>query len=156
MAYGVVPALPAAAASESLADINVAQKQALAAVTVAPGQAELRRYSREPGTVIVGDSEVAAASLAASDILVLTGLEPGETNVIVLDDDGAEIDHIALRVAERGTTIVVRRGQERELLRCDPACAPLDGMGLHAPASRQFDPRPTSDIPVADGNVPQL
>ena len=136
--------LPAATASANLGEPEITRARALTAapVVIAPGQVELRRYSREPGTVIVGDAEVAVASIVSSKILVLTGLQPGETNVIVLDDGGDEIDQVTLRVVERGDTVVVRRGLERQLLRCDPACAPLDEPGLGTVPSRQTIPEP--------------
>jgi hypothetical protein len=148
-------ALPAALAEE-FGKPKIAQEAALTArsLTVARGQAEIRRYLREPGTVIVGDAEVAAASIATSDILVLTGLQPGETNIIVLDDSGAEIDHIALRVVERGTTVVVRRGQERELLRCDPTCNPSDEPVLTAEPSRQIPVPQGAKVPAASESAP--
>ncbi len=153
VALDVLIAVPAASESDSLPKREPDPERAL---RVAPGQVELRRYSREPGTVIIGDPDVAAASVASTDILVLTGLEPGETNIIVLDDSGAQIDRIALRVAEPGTTIVVRRGQERELFRCDPVCAPLDQSGLVAPAPRRSETPRDIDVPVAEGDTPQL
>lgn len=98
-------------------------------LTITPGHAKIIRYAREPGTVVVGDATVAIASIVASDILVLTGLRTGETNVIVLDDSGAGIDQIMLRVEVPGDTVVVRRGIERQILRCDPRCAPTDEAG---------------------------
>lgn len=98
-------------------------------LTIRPGHAEVIRYAQEPGTVIVGDAAIAIASIVASDILVLTGLRTGETNVIVLDDSGAGIDQIVLRVEVPGDTVVVRRGIERQILRCDPRCAPTDEAG---------------------------
>lgn len=144
-ALDLFAALPAAAVSASLGKPEVAQKRVptTTSVTIAPEQAELRRYSREPGTVILGDVDVAAASIAPFDILVLTGLQPGETNVIVLDDSGAEIDNIALRVVEPGNTIVVRRGQERQVLQCDPTCALLDEPSLAAQTLRPNVPQDT-------------
>ena len=112
-------------------------------LTIPPGHAEIIRYAQEPGTVIVGDATIAVASIAGPDILVLTGLRAGVTNVIVLDDDGTEIDQVALRVALPGRTIVVRRELERQVLRCDPRCAPTDESG---PAAA-----PAAPVPAPQG-----
>lgn len=122
-------------------------------LTITPGYAAIVRYAQEPGTVIVGNADIAVASIAAADLLVLTGLRAGVTNVIVLDDDGNEIDQIELRVAVPGNTIVVRRQLERQVMRCDPRCAPADdsgiatGTALPLPAPSAVAPRPEA-IPV--------
>lgn len=110
-------------------------------LTLSVGQAEVVRYAREPGTVIIGDPRVATASLASSDILVLTGLEAGETNLIVLDDSGVQIDRMTLRIVDRGETVVLRRGVEREVHRCHPLCLPTG-----AASGGQTDPAPSRVI----------
>lgn len=154
-AIEILAALSATVASAEALELDIARMPVSAtALTVALGQAELRRYSREPGTIIVGDASVAAASIATSDILVLTGLQPGKTNVIVLDDSGAEIDHIVLSVVEPGTMIVVRRGQERQLVRCDPTCAPLDEASLATPASPPIGTPQDAEGPVVSEAMP--
>lgn len=109
-------------------------------LTVFRGRAEVLRYRREPGTVIVGNEALVAVSFAAADILVLTGLQPGETNVIILDDDGREIDRISVSIVERGRDVVVSRGQERQYLRCAPACGPADGESA-SPSATAIPPR---------------
>ncbi len=118
-------------------DKPLEQESATGHLTVPLGQAEVVRYSREPGTVIIGDPAVAAASIAASDVLVLTGLQAGETNLIVLDDGGVQIDRMTLRVVEPGDTIVVRRGLDRQVVRCRPLCSPTDASGF-APSGSSF------------------
>jgi len=110
--------------------ILVSQIRAQSRLTISPGHAEIIRYKQEPGTVIIGDAEVAVASIVTSDILVLTGLRAGVTNVIVLDDNGAQIDQIVLRVAMPGTTVIVQRALKRQVLRCDPRCSPVDELGV--------------------------
>ena len=150
VALNLLAAVPAAQAEPDIAKTHMPT----AKVTIAPGQADLRRYSREPGTIIIGDPDVAAASIATPDVLVLNGLTPGNTNVIVLDDTGVEIEHIALHVVVPGNTVVVRRGQERELLRCDPTCAPVDEPSLAAPASRPIGAPQGAAVPVAGETAP--
>jgi Flp pilus assembly secretin CpaC len=104
-------------------------QRATGSLTLLVGEAEVVRYPREPGTVIIGDPRIATASLATSDIVVLTGLEAGETNLIVLDDSGAQIDRVNLRIVDRGETVVMRRGVERVVLRCHPLCVSTGAEG---------------------------
>ena len=106
--------------------VLVSQGRGPGGLTIMPGYAEIIRYTQELGTVIVGDAAIVVASIAASDILILTALQAGVTNVIVLDDDGAQIDQFVLRVALPGSNIVVRRALEREIMRCNPLCAPIE------------------------------
>ena len=114
------------------------QERAAGHLALSLGHVEVLRYPRELGTVIVGDPSIVAASVAASDILVLTGLRPGETNLIVLADDGAQIDRMLLRVTERGGTVIVRRGLERETLRCNPLCSPTESPSFVPSRSAPF------------------
>lgn len=93
-------------------------------LAIQPGHAEILRYTLKPGIVIIGDDAVVSASIALSNILVLTGLEAGTTNVIVLDDGGTQIDGMRLRVVKSGNTVVERRGIERTVVHCNPLCAP--------------------------------
>lgn len=119
------------------------------------GQAEIIRYTQEPGTVIVGNAEVVVASIAASDILVLTGLQVGVTNVIVLNDDGAQIDQFVLRVALPGNNIVIRRALERQIMRCNPLCAPIEEAAIAVepplPALTPSVAEQTSEAPPGQG-----
>ncbi len=114
-------------------------------LSIRPGQAEIIRYNKEPGTVIVGNSEIAVASFARSDTLILTGLQAGVTNVIVLDDDGEQIDRINLRVALSGQNVTVSRALDRQVLLCDPLCSPLGEAGIVSD--------PVAPIPAAPNAV---
>lgn len=111
-------------------------------LTVFRGEARILRYARAPGTVIIGDEAVAAVSIAGSDILVLTGLAPGTTNVIVLDEAGAQIDRIALSVVDRGSSVIVGRGRDRQVFTCDPICRPADGQTISPAVTGAQPPEP--------------
>ena len=103
-------------------------------LTLLRGQAEVRAYDRTPATIILGDEDVAAASIAANDVLVLTARSAGLTNMIVLDEMGIEMDRFLVRVTEPGGDVTVRRALAEAVFRCDPSCRPLD-----------FKRRPSSD-----------
>lgn len=95
-------------------------------LTLLRGQAEVRSYDRPPATIILGDAEIAAASIAANDVLVLTARSAGLTNMIVLDELGVEMDRFLVRVTEPGGDVKVRRALTEVVLRCDPSCRPFD------------------------------
>ena len=60
-------------------------------VEMVRGQAEIRAYAVAPGTIILGDDAVVAANVSGDDVLVLTALAQGVTNVIVLDPAGVAV-----------------------------------------------------------------
>lgn len=86
------------------------------------GHAEVRLYDRPPTTIILGDEDIVAANVTNTDVLVLTARARGTTNVIVLDEAGQELDRFLLSVFEPGDDIAVRRGGQRQVVRCDPMC----------------------------------
>ena len=112
-AFGLVAALaPVTAGAGPLAE----------RLEISRGHAEIIRYAETPGAVILGDASIAVANLTTSGVLVLTALGNGATNVIVLDQDGAELDRFVLSVPRIGDAVAVRRAMVRETLVCDPAC----------------------------------
>ena len=124
-AAGLAAALCAGAAGAQEPTQSSTGPGAVLALTA--GRAEVLRYDSTIGTVIVGDPAVAAASVAQSDSLVLTGIGAGETNVIVLDEAGDEMDRIVLSIPPRGWQIVIWHGTERDVLSCERFCRPADG-----------------------------
>ncbi len=132
---------PSAGAQEALPSLVAAPPSARTLV-IERGRAALLEYEAELGTVILGDSAVAIASVARSDSIVLTGLAEGATNAIVLDGEGRRIDEINLRVIRSGRRIVVWRGLAREVQICNPSCAPE---GEAAPVSATAESAASED-----------
>lgn len=123
---GAFAGCPPVGAQEALPNVATALPSARTMV-IERGRAALLEYEAQLGTVILGDSAVAIASVAQSDSLVLTGLTEGATNAIVLDDEGRRIDEINLHVIWSGHRIVVWHGRARDEQICDPFCAPASG-----------------------------
>ncbi|MEO0363440.1 MAG: pilus assembly protein N-terminal domain-containing protein [Pseudomonadota bacterium] len=112
-------AAAALAAFASLGPVKPAGAQPMALVE---GQAEVLTLPRPPGTVVVGDETVVAANVTATGGLVLTARSPGATNVIVLDQEGAEMERYDLRVRSSTGAVTIRRGVGAQTLICDPSC----------------------------------
>ena len=124
-------AIDRASGDEPMGSAGTVPQAAGEFLTLLVGQSEVVLHGLEPATIIIGDPAVVAASLAASDIVVLTGLEAGETNLIILDDGGAQIARMTVRTMARGDSVILQRGIAREVMRCHPLCLPL---GMPGPA----------------------
>lgn len=102
-------ALPAAAEDEML--------------TVFMNQARVLKLDRPVSKVIVGNSDVADATVADAKTIVLTGRSFGTTNLVILDTDGnAIVDERILVSIDEGNTVRVFRQTVRSVLSCTPNC----------------------------------
>lgn len=82
------------------------------------------------GTVAVGNDGIVRATLSDDQTIVLTGLAPGTTNLIVLDATGDEIYNTAVRVVASGDYLVtVYRGSLRQTYSCASRCTPVVSIG---------------------------
>ncbi len=100
------------------------------------GEARLLPIAGLPKTIIVGDDTTIVANIIQDDILVITGVAHGKTNVIILDSSGQIIKQVWVRVAKSGAPLTVRRGTMTEEFRCNPACRPEDQSPV-APSSSE-------------------
>lgn len=113
----------------------IAQSGAIAseALEVRAGFSEIVRAETGADIIIVGDDEIANATLATNDTIVVTGRQPGATNLILLDEDGNEILSRMVRVVAvdrrpqfNVQLIAGREIQARIQYRCgpEPGCVP--------------------------------
>ena len=73
--------------------------------------------------VIVGNSDVADATVADAQTIVLTGRNFGTTNIVILDANGnAMLDERILVSIDEGNTVRVYRQTVRSVLSCTPNC----------------------------------
>lgn len=93
------------------------------AIEVILNQAKVLKMSRPASTVVIGNPEVADATVHDSTTIVLTGQGFGRTNLVVLDDGGTPIldEQIAVR-RDNSTTLRVYRRSVIETLSCEPFC----------------------------------
>ncbi|MBP2548389.1 Flp pilus assembly secretin CpaC [Neorhizobium galegae] len=86
-------------------------------------QARVLKLDRPVAKVIIGNAEVADATVADPTTIVLTGRSFGTTNLVLLDSAGEAIaDERVLVSIDEGNTVRVYRQTERSVLSCTPAC----------------------------------
>lgn len=85
--------------------------------------ARVLRLDRPVSKVIVGNAEVADATVADAHTIVLTGRNFRTTNLVLLDADGnAIVDERVLVSIDEGNTVRVFRQTDRSVLSCTPNC----------------------------------
>ncbi|MBW6423531.1 pilus assembly protein N-terminal domain-containing protein [Rhizobium sp. XQZ8] len=85
--------------------------------------ARVLKLDRPVSKVIVGNSNVADATVADSTTIVLTGRAFGTTNLVLLDAEGNAIaDERILVSIDEGNTVRVFRQVQRTILSCTPNC----------------------------------
>ena len=86
-------------------------------------QARVLKLDRPVSKVIVGNAEVADATVADPMTIVLTGRSFGTTNLVLLDSDGNAIaDERILVSIDEGNTVRLFRQTNRTVLSCTPNC----------------------------------
>lgn len=85
--------------------------------------AKVLKLDQPVSKVIIGNAEVADATVADSRTIVLTGKAFGTTNLVLLDADGnALLDERILVSIDEGNTVRMYRQTERTVLSCTPTC----------------------------------
>jgi Flp pilus assembly secretin CpaC len=85
--------------------------------------ARILKLDRPVSKVIVGNSDVADATVADDKTIVLTGRNFGTTNIVLLDANGnAILDERILVSIDEANTVRVYRQTERSVLSCTPNC----------------------------------
>jgi len=89
--------------------------------------ARVLKFDRPVSKVIVGNADIAAAAVADSRTIILTGKSFGTTNLVILDEKGeALVDERVLVSLETHNTLQLYRQTERQVLSCTPNCEPLE------------------------------
>lgn len=85
--------------------------------------ARVLKLDRPVSKVIIGNSDVADATVADAKTIVLTGRNFGTTNLVILDQDGnAMVDERILVSIDEGNTVRVYKQTVRTVLSCTPNC----------------------------------
>lgn len=85
--------------------------------------ARVLKLDRPVSKVIVGNADVADATVADSKTIVLTGRAYGTTNLVLLDADGnAIVDERILVSIDESSTVRVFKSTARTVLSCTPNC----------------------------------
>jgi Flp pilus assembly secretin CpaC len=100
-------------------------------ISVKVNMARILKINAPAATVIIGNPGVADVTIQDPQTLVLTGKSYGETNLIVLDSQGAAIADTLVSVVQpqSGDDITVFQGLARQTLNCQPVCQPTVSLG---------------------------
>lgn len=86
-------------------------------------QAKIVKLARPADTIVVGNPEIADATVQGASTIVLTGKGFGVTNLVILDSDGAPIIDEQLFVTRSDARSVrVYRRASLQTLSCSPRC----------------------------------
>ncbi|WP_419907710.1 pilus assembly protein N-terminal domain-containing protein [Hoeflea sp.] len=120
------PALALALCTSVLA-VAIVPTKAENTIKVELDYARVIKLDRPVSRVIVGNADIADATVSDTQTIILTGKSFGTTNLVILDEDGnAIVDERVLVSLEGHNTMQVYRQTERKVMSCTPACEELD------------------------------
>ena len=92
-------------------------------IEVTMNQAKILKLSRPADTIVVGNPEIADASVQDASTVVLTGRGFGVTNLVVLDEAGVPIiDEQVTVTRSTASTVRIYRRSSIQTLSCTPYC----------------------------------
>lgn len=92
-------------------------------IEVVMNQARIVKLSRPADTIVIGNSEIADASVQDATTVILTGKGFGVTNLVILDSDGAPIMDEQVTVARQtASTVRIYRRSDVQTMSCTPYC----------------------------------
>lgn len=104
------------------APLNAAQEER-DVLRVYMDHARVLRLDRPVAKVIIGNAEVADATVADARTIVLTGKSFGSTNILLLDAGGNPIvDERILVTIDESNSVRVYKQTERTVFSCAPNC----------------------------------
>ncbi|APH74357.1 pilus assembly protein N-terminal domain-containing protein [Aquibium oceanicum] len=94
-----------------------------AGISILMNEAKIVKLARPADTIVVGNPEIADASVQDATTIVLTGKGFGVTNLVVLDMEGAPIVDEQIYVSRQDAKSVrIYRRSEVQTLSCTPYC----------------------------------
>ena len=110
-------------------------------LSVAVNTVEVIKLERDADIVLIANPTVADVAVESERLIFLFGLEPGETNILILDAEGDKILSLPVVVVpnlERQVTINRANVNEEATYSCAPRCA-----GVATPAGTGSDQQST-------------
>lgn len=111
-------------------------------VSLSLDQVHTLTFKRPVATVYVGNPAIADITMIDARHAFVQGKGYGRTNLVALNQDGAQIfnTNITVTGASSGSTVVLNRGSQRITLncagqRCEPTPMPGDGKDAYDPAN---------------------
>lgn len=92
-------------------------------IQVVINQAKIVKLARPADTIVIGNPEIADASVQDASTIVLTGKGFGVTNIVVLDQEGVPIVDEQIVVARQtANSVRIYRRSNIQTLSCTPYC----------------------------------
>lgn len=93
------------------------------AIQVLMNQAKIVKLATPADTIVIGNPEIADASVQDASTIVLTGKGFGVTNLVVLDRDGTPIVDEQIVVSRNfANSVRIYRRSDVQTLSCSPFC----------------------------------
>lgn len=93
------------------------------AIQVLMNQAKIVKLARPADTIVIGNPEIADASVQDASTIVLTGKGFGVTNLVILDRDGTPIVDEQIVVSRNfANSVRIYRRSDVQTLSCSPFC----------------------------------
>lgn len=100
----------------------------LAEVTVELNKTRPLVVAGTPGSVVIGNPDVADVTVSSNNRLFITGKTFGTTNLIIYNTEGRQIFSSDVSVTTASSNIVkVSRGDQTQVMDCAPNCASTVG-----------------------------
>ena len=123
MARNILLSLSVAAACLAGAPIVGAPARAEGGIQILMNQAKIVKLARPADTIVVGNPDIADASVQDATTIILTGKGFGVTNLVVMDETGAPIVDEQIFVSRQDARSVrIYRRSEVQTLSCTPYC----------------------------------
>lgn len=112
-----------AAAFAASAGLLLALPAQAEAIQVLMNQAKIVKLARPADTIVIGNPEIADASVQDASTIVLTGKGFGVTNLVILDQDGTPIVDEQIVVSRHfANSVRIYRRSDVQTLSCSPFC----------------------------------
>lgn len=93
------------------------------AIQVLMNQAKIVKLARPADTIVIGNPEIADASVQDASTIVLTGMGFGVTNLVILDQEGTPIVDEQIVVSRHfANSVRIYRRSDIQTLSCSPFC----------------------------------
>lgn len=118
-----VMAKAAAAALGFMGSALLAGHASAEAIEVQMNQARIVKLARPADTIIIGNPQIADASVQDPSTIVLTGKGFGVTNLVVMDDSGnVVVDEQVVVSRSFANSVRIYRRSQVQTLSCSPFC----------------------------------
>lgn len=98
-------------------------------ITVPVHKVEVLKLDRNAGVVLIANPTIADVAVESKRLIFIFGLEPGETNLLILDTAGNEIlttPVVVVPILERQVTVNRASANEEATYSCLPRCASIE------------------------------